>query len=57
MTASGLGRVKTKSDLIVVPSGREIFAFFCSERGHKPQIPGAVIPRNVFTQRGSAAAV
>jgi hypothetical protein len=30
MSHMGLGRVKTKSDLIVVPSGRRIFAFFCS---------------------------
>src|SRR5436190_21668231 len=30
MTALGLGRVKTKSDLVVMPSGRQIFAFFCS---------------------------
>jgi hypothetical protein len=30
MSGLGLGRVKTKSDLIVMPSGRQIFAFFCS---------------------------
>ena len=32
MSAMGLGRVKTKSDLVVMPSGRQIFAFFCSQR-------------------------
>jgi predicted transcriptional regulator len=30
----GLGRVKTKSDLVVMPSGRQIFAFFCSPSQH-----------------------
>jgi hypothetical protein len=28
MSAPGLGRAKTKSDLVVMPSGRQIFAFF-----------------------------
>src|SRR5262249_24502469 len=37
MSARGLGRVKTKSDLVVMPSGGRIFAFFCSERDHTPQ--------------------
>ena len=49
MTALGLGRVKTKSDLVVMPSGRQIFAFFAL----RTKIPGAVIPRRVFTQPGS----
>jgi hypothetical protein len=31
------GRVKTKSNLVVAPSGGGIFAFFCSERDHKPK--------------------
>jgi hypothetical protein len=29
-SANGLGCAKTKSDLVVMPSGRRIFAFFCS---------------------------
>ena len=36
----GLGRVKTKSNLVVAQSGGGIFAFFCSERDHKPQNSG-----------------
>jgi hypothetical protein len=32
--------VKTKSDLVVMPSEERIFAFFCSERDHKPQNSG-----------------
>ena len=57
MSPFGPGRVKTKSDLVVALSGGGIFAFFCSERDHKPQIPGAVIPRRVFTRPGPEAAV
>ena len=38
---------------VVMPSGRQIFAFFRSPHDHRPQIPGAVIPRRVFTQPGS----
>jgi hypothetical protein len=37
MSALGLGRVKTKSDLVVMPSGRQIFAFFCSPHDHRAQ--------------------
>src|SRR6476619_4340726 len=37
MSPSGLGRVKTKSDLVVMPSGRQIFAFFCSPHDHRAQ--------------------
>jgi len=37
MPGSGLGRVKTKSDLVVMPSGRQIFAFFCSPHDHRAQ--------------------
>jgi hypothetical protein len=48
--AIGLGRVKTKSDLVVMPSGRQIFAFFALRMTVEPKIPGAVIPRRVFTQ-------
>jgi len=47
------GRVKTKSDLVVMPSGRQIFAFFALRVTVEPKIPGAVIPRGVFTQPGS----
>ena len=36
-SALALGRVKTKSDLVVVPSGRQIFAFFCSPHDHRAQ--------------------
>ena len=40
MSALGLGRVKTKSDLVVVPSGRQIFAFFYSPRDRRAQNSG-----------------
>ena len=40
MTAVGLGRVKTKSDLVVMPSGRQIFAFFCSPHDRRAQNSG-----------------
>ena len=53
MSEVGLGRVKTKSDLVVMPSGRQIFAFFALRMTVKPKIPGAVIPRRVFTWPGS----
>ena len=36
----GLGRVKTKSDLVVMPSGRQIFAFFCSPHDRRAQNSG-----------------
>jgi hypothetical protein len=32
--------VKTKSNLVIALSGGGIFAFFCSERDHKPQNSG-----------------
>ena len=48
----GLGRVKTKSDLVVMPSGRQ--CFFAFRVTVEPKIPGAVIPRRVFTQPGSS---
>jgi hypothetical protein len=51
----GLGCVKTKSDLVVMPSGRQIFPFFALRITTEPKIPGAVIPRRVFTQPGSGA--
>jgi hypothetical protein len=34
MTALGLGRVETKSDLVIAPSGKQIFAFFYSPHDH-----------------------
>jgi hypothetical protein len=37
MSQMGLGRVKTKSDLVVMASGRQIFAFFCSPHDHRAQ--------------------
>jgi hypothetical protein len=36
----GLGCAKTKTDFALMPSGRRIFAIFCSERNHKPQYCG-----------------
>jgi hypothetical protein len=38
MSGWGLGRVKTKSDLVVTPSGRQIFTFFCSPHDYRVQI-------------------
>ena len=35
--ALGLGCAKTKSDLVVMPSGRQIFAFSCSPNDHRAQ--------------------
>jgi len=57
MSALGLGRMKTKSDLLVMPSGRQIFAFLALRMTIGPKIPGAVIPRRVFTQPGSEPVV
>ena len=36
----GLGCAKTKSDLVVMPSGRQIFAFFRSPHNRRPQNSG-----------------
>jgi hypothetical protein len=55
MSASGLGHVKTKSDFVVMPSGRQILAFFALRVTVEPKILGAVIPRRGFTQPGSKA--
>ena len=38
MSVQGLGRVKTKSDLVVMPSGRQIF--FCSPHDRRAQNSG-----------------
>ena len=40
MTGLGPGCVKTKSDLVVMPSGGRIFALFCSAHGHRAQNSG-----------------
>src|SRR4029077_2079668 len=40
MPALGLGCAKTKSDLVVMPSGRQIFAFFCSPHDDRAQNSG-----------------
>jgi len=55
MSPLGLGCAKTKSDLVVMPSGRRIFAFFALRTIVGLKIPGAVVPRSVFTQPGSFA--
>jgi hypothetical protein len=49
MSAVGLGRVKTKSDLVVVPSGRQIFAFFYSPRDRRAQNSGVRLYRVEFS--------
>ena len=36
-SALGPGRVKTQSDLVVMPCRRRIFAFACTARDHRPQ--------------------
>jgi hypothetical protein len=46
--ALGPGCVKTKSDLVVMPSERRIFALFCPERDHKPQNSGCGYTRQSF---------
>jgi hypothetical protein len=45
---SGLGCAKTKSDLVVI---------FTLRMTTEPKIPGAVIPRRVFTQPGSTSGI
>src|SRR6516165_9674568 len=40
MSVRGLGCAKTKSDLVVMPSGRQIFAFFCSPHERRAQNSG-----------------
>ena len=57
MTAVGLGRVKTKSDLVIASSVKQIFAFFYSRMTTDLKIIGAFIPRGVFTQAGSLARI
>jgi hypothetical protein len=38
-----------------MPSGTQIFPFFALRIITEPKIPGAIIPRGVFTQPGSIA--
>jgi hypothetical protein len=52
MSVNGLGRVKTKSNLVVALSGGGLFAFFALSVTTSLKIPGAVIPRRVFTRPG-----
>jgi hypothetical protein len=53
MSEEGLGRVKTKSDLVVVSSGGQIFAFFCSPLDHRAQNSGCGYTAQSFhTARG-----
>ena len=48
----GLGRVKTKSDLVVMSSGRQIFAFFCSPHDRRAQNSGCdYTPQSFYTAR------
>jgi hypothetical protein len=57
ISAPGLGCAKTKTELVLMPSGRRISAFFFVLRmTAELRIPGAVIPRSVFTQARSIAA-
>ena len=52
MSAPGLGRVKTKSDLVVMSSGRQIFAFFCSPHARRAQNSGCdYTPQSFYTAR------
>ena len=51
----GLGRVKTKSDLVAMPVAEDKFLRFSALRMTRraQNLPGAVIPPRVFTQPGS----
>src|SRR5260221_14241876 len=49
------GCVKTKSDLVVMPSEGRILRFFALSVTTSLKILGAVIPRRVFTQPGPKA--
>src|SRR6516162_11036984 len=51
MSQLGLGCAKTKSDLVVAED--KFLRFFALRMTTEPKIPGAVIPRRVFTQPGS----
>src|SRR5258705_9914421 len=53
----GLGCVKTKSHLVVMPAKDEFLRFFALSATTSLKILGAVIPRRVFTQPGSSSAV
>jgi hypothetical protein len=49
----GIGRVKTKSDLVVCRAEDKFLRFFALRMTTEPKISGAFIPRRVFTQPGS----
>jgi hypothetical protein len=52
LSLMGLGRVKTKSDLVVMSSGRQIFAFFCSPHDRRAQNSGCdYTPQSFYTAR------
>jgi hypothetical protein len=52
MSAVDLGRVKTKSDLVVMPSGRQIFAFLCSPHDRRAQNFGCdYTPQSFYTAK------
>ena len=57
MSVQGLGRVKTKSDLVVMSSGRQIFAFLCSPHDRRAQNSGCDYTPQSFTQPGSVTEV
>jgi hypothetical protein len=57
MSPCGPGGVKTKSNLVVALSGGGIFAYFALSVTTSLKIPGAVIPRRVFTRPGSKTEV
>ena len=51
MPQMGLGRVKTKSDLVVMPSGRQIFRFFALRMTVEPKIPVRFTAWSFYTAR------
>src|SRR6202041_1857379 len=53
----GLGRVKTKSDLVAKPSGRQIFAFFCSPHDRRAQNSGCDYTPQSFYTAGSKSEI
>jgi hypothetical protein len=50
--ARDLGCVKTRTDLVILPSGGRILRFFALSVITSLKIPGAIILRRVFTQPG-----
>jgi hypothetical protein len=52
MSLLEFGCAKTKSDLVVMPSGRPIFAFFCSPHDRRAQNSGCdYTPQSFYTAR------